>query len=387
VRVLYLNHTSSVGGAERSMLELVAALPASVTPMLACPRGPLADAATRIGVPVFHVRGTSGGLRSSSSRTLVTTAEIAWTGLVVRRLARRMAVDIVHANSMRAGLMALLGHIRGGPAAVIHVRDCLPTSRRTNLTRRLLAERASAIIANSSYTADRFQAGLSLPHPVRAIHNPIDVGRFDATQLSRAQARAALGWDRSAMVLVIVGQIAPWKAQADAIRVLRAIRPALPSARLAIVGHALFNGPTTRYDTVAYQRSLRQMVHDGGLGSAVEFLDERDDVPQIMRAADLLLVPSWEEPFGRVVVEAMAMETPVVATSVGGPAEIITDGVDGRLLPPRCPDLWARAVTELLKRPQLRREMGERGRLKALAGFRPDAHALAVSEVYRAVLA
>ena len=73
------------------------------------------------------------------------------------------------------------------------------------------------------------------------------------------------------------------------------------------------------------------------MSDAVHFLGEREDVPEILAALDLLLVPSWQEPFGRTVIEGMAMGRVVLATIVGGPREIIEDGVDGRLLAPREP--------------------------------------------------
>ena len=63
----------------------------------------------------------------------------------------------------------------------------------------------------------------------------------------------------------------------------------------------------------------------------MSFLGEREDVPELIRALDILLLPSWEEPFGRALIEAMALEVPVIATSVGGPAEILDDGREGFL--------------------------------------------------------
>jgi len=95
---------------------------------------------------------------------------------------------------------------------------------------------------------------------------------------------------------------------------------------------------------------------------AVIFSGEIDDIPALIAALDLVLVPSWEEPFGRVVIEAMAMGTPVLATDVGGPVDIVSDGVDGLLLPPRRADLWAACVTQLLEHPERMATMGRAAR-------------------------
>ena len=89
---------------------------------------------------------------------------------------------------------------------------------------------------------------------------------------------------------------------------------------------------------------------------AVHFLGQRRDVPEIMRALDLTLLPSWEEPFGLVTVESLALGTPPLVSANGAGPELVADGVTGRLLPPRQPSAWAAAARELLEdRTALRR--------------------------------
>ena len=94
-----------------------------------------------------------------------------------------------------------------------------------------------------------------------------------------------------------------------------------------------------------------------GSSPHVLWLGDRDDVPAILAAADVLLVPSWAEPFGRVVVEGMAMGCLVAATSAGGPSEVIEDGVDGLLLAPRDPLGWARAISAVVAQPTVMQAM------------------------------
>jgi glycosyltransferase involved in cell wall biosynthesis len=97
----------------------------------------------------------------------------------------------------------------------------------------------------------------------------------------------------------------------------------------------------------------------------------------------VLLVPSWEEPFGRVVIEGMAMSTPVLATANGGPAEVITDGVDGLLLPPRDPAGWADGIRQLLADPARRGSMGRSARAKVETQFDQPAQAALIADLYR----
>jgi L-malate glycosyltransferase len=385
VRVLYANHTGQVSGAERSLLNLLTGVSKEVAAVVACPPGRLTDAVQQLGLPVAPIRETDGSLRIHpwySTRALV---QMGHAAVRLRVEARRSAAHLIHANSIRAGITSVLAATLGGPPVVVHVRDCLPASAPANLIRRFLIKGSSMLIANSDYTAANFTRG-QCPDKVVTLHNPVDLDRFSPDRISRAEARARLGLEGAGPVLGVLGQLAPWKAHDDAIRCLAALRSSWPSACLLLVGSPVFTSKATRYDNRAYADSLRRMSGDLCLDGSVRFLGERDDVPEILRALDLLLVPSWEEPFGRSMIEAMAMEVPVVATTIGGPAEVITDRVDGVLLPPRQPQKWASVINELLNQPTRREEIGHRGRGTAVTGFGVEAHVSRVLDLYRGVL-
>jgi glycosyltransferase involved in cell wall biosynthesis len=123
------------------------------------------------------------------------------------------------------------------------------------------------------------------------------------------------------------------------------------------------------------------------LGRDVLFVGEREDVREVLGATDLLLVPSRHEGFGRVALEGMAMGVPVMATSVGGTAEVLRDGVDGLLLPPRDPGRWADAGAALLADRAHCAAMGASARERAMRDFSPQAHVDGVVSVYERVLA
>ncbi len=106
-----------------------------------------------------------------------------------------------------------------------------------------------------------------------------------------------------------------------------------------------------------------------------------------MRALDILLLPSLEEPFGRSLIEAMALEVPVLATDVGGPAEIVDDGVEGYLLPPAQPAAWASAVRRVADSADGGRGMGRAGRARVLREFTSDVHREAMLAVYERAIA
>jgi glycosyltransferase involved in cell wall biosynthesis len=170
-------------------------------------------------------------------------------------------------------------------------------------------------------------------------------------------------------VLAVIAQLTPWKGQAEAVEMARLLRRERPRLRLLLVGSAKFTAPGTRFDNASYARRLAQRVDAEGLQETVRLLGEREDVPQIMAALDLLLLPSWREAFGRVAAEAMAVGVPVLATDVGGPAEIVRDGVDGLHVDVTDRAALAAALVSLLRDSDRRRAMGEAGRVRALECF------------------
>jgi glycosyltransferase involved in cell wall biosynthesis len=385
VRVLYLNHTALVSGAERALLELLQAPPAGVWPTVMCPAGALSRELDSRGVPVFPFRGTDASLRLHPARTTQGVVEMVAARRAVRRAVENVGADLVHANSIRAGVMAVLAVRRSGPPVVVHIHDALPRNPVSSTTRLLLVHRADALIAVSRYAGLPFTAKAS-DDRVHVLYNPIDLERFSPTLLSREAARQRLGLPPVVPVLAVVAQITPWKGQDVAIRALAQVRSTYADARLLLVGEPKFVSRSTRYDNLRFRDELRDLIAGRGLQDAVEFLGERDDVPTIMRAIDVLLVPSWEEPLSRSMLEAMASGTPVVATSVGGPPEVIEDGVSGLLVPPLQPHPWAAAIVRLLGDAALRARIGTEARRTAEARFGRAEVSRRVGEIYEQVL-
>jgi L-malate glycosyltransferase len=383
MRILYVNHTSRISGGEISLLSLLAALPPACEPVVACPPGPLAEKVRQLGIEVRSIRGTDGSLRLHPIHTPAALAQMGQAALQVRRLAAASDVDLIHANSIRAGLVVVAAGAAAGagaPADVVHVRDCLPPGPASTLALRAIG-RADALIANSSYTLSSLGSSSARAH---VIHNAVDLARFERNDLDRAGARAHLGLNGGPL-LAVVAQITPWKGQDDAIRIAGLLRRSHPGVRLLLVGSAKFDSAATRYDNTGYLDSLHELARREAHG-AVVLMGERDDVPELLPAVDLLLVPSWEEPFGRTIVEAMAAGVPVAATQVGGPPEILADG-GGVLLPPKQPRLWAEAIERCLQQPGWLEETGRRGREVAQERFTATRHANQVLGVYESVLA
>lgn len=381
LRVLYVNQTAQVSGAERSLLTLIAGLGGEVDPVVACPEGELSAEVRALGIESIPISGTGASFRLHPLHTSRGLLEIGRSSLQVRRIVERVSPDLVHANTTRAALLALLARSRSGPQTVAHIRDLAPAGRMADLVLSLVARRADAIVANSAYVADRFGETRAR---VRVIHNPIDLERFDPSKADGPAVRAEIGISGDTVVLTVVAHISPIKGQDEAIAVLADLIAAGCDVVLLLVGSVKFADAGARLDNVAFGERLPALAAELGVGDRVRFLGERTDVPSLLAATDVLLMPFWREPFGRVAVEAMAMGVPVAASEVGGPAEIVRAGVDGILLPPKAPEAWSRALERLLQDTPLRRSLGENARARA-ADFSVEAHVAQVLALYRQI--
>jgi glycosyltransferase involved in cell wall biosynthesis len=198
---------------------------------------------------------------------------------------------------------------------VLHVHDIVARVPR-------FWRRADVILAASGAVAQRLG---SLRCDV--VHGPVDAD---------PPAVAAPWMPGSGPVVGFVGRIEPRKGTLDLVRAAPAIRAGAPGARVIVVGDDPYR--TDPAYTAAVMDS-REVEHHGWV----------DNAPGLMRHLDVLVLPSHQEPFGTVLAEAMAVGTPVVATRVGGLAEVVDDGITGRLVAPGDPGALAAAVLEVLR--------------------------------------
>lgn len=362
--VLFVDHAEALGGAEHSLLLLLRHLDRSrFRPLLACNRGPLAEAATALDVPVIlvempRIRGEALGplrlLRGSQA---------------LARLIRRQQVDIVHSNVMRASFYAALAARLTGRPLVWHVRDIHPPSERWYT--RLMCRLATRVIAISQAVA----AALPCPHKVTIIYNGLDLEEYPP-ELERAVVRAELGLPLDAPVAGIVGRLQAWKGQERFLRAAAEVAKRLPQARFLVVGGAIFG------DGEAYAAGLRHLATDLGLGERVIFTGHRQDLPRLLAALDVLVHCAEAEPFGRVLIEGMAARRPVVAFADGAVPEIVRHEETGLLVPPGDEPALAAAMVELLGDAQRRQRMGVAGRHRVEQHFTAAQTARAIEAIY-----
>jgi len=379
-RTLFITHSGVLGGAERSLLDLVAGWPGEHRLMVLA-EGPTADAARARGIATdVEPLGALGGVRRESGAPgFGALADVARLASKVAAVAKRM--DAIHANSQKAFVVAAAAGLLARRPVVWHLRDILTSAHFSAMNIRaavmLANARAAAVIANSAATANAFVGAGGSAELVHVVHNGLDATRFDAVSDGDAQVmRASLG-AADAFVLAVCARLAPWKGQ----HVVLAALEHLPDAHAWIIGAALFGEDT-------YAAGLRAQAGALGVADRVRFLGERDDVPTLLRAADAVVHSAVDaEPFGRVVVEGMLARRPVIASDAGGVREIVTHGVTGWLVPPGDPPALAAAVTKVRALTPTERAAGtDAAYADAVARFTVPAMIAGVSAVLDGVI-
>jgi glycosyltransferase involved in cell wall biosynthesis len=388
MRILHVSHTSLVSGAEHSLLDLLTGLDPLADVRLAAPAGELLDRARARGIATTPLREVDLTFKAD---VRATARALAASGAAARTLAAQLGHsqrDVVHANSPRATLFAAPVARAQRVALVMHVRDVLPHNAAGRAVRQATAALATRIAANSQHVASRFCEGLSaaLAAKVTVVDNPLDLERFVARDAqARRAARRELGIVDERPVLAIVGQITPWKGHDVALRTLAGVRARHPDAVLLVAGEVKFASSATTLDNTSFRRRLDDLADQLGLPEdAVRYLGERDDVPRILTATDVLLAPSTVEPFGRSLAEAMAVGVGVLATRHGGPPEFIDDGRTGWLLEPQDAPAWSARAASLFDHPGRLADVGEAASLAVRERFSRDRHATAMLELFEA---
>lgn len=392
IPVLYLNPTAQLGGAEYSLLDLVANLdPGRFAVRIAClGDGPLVRAASARGIavdllhaPAAFVRSSVRGRRTGPARMAMGIAQGIPTAWRIRRLARTRRVAIVHSNGNKTHLLSAIACFGSWTRLVWHVRDFLPDRP---LERRLVwwaNRKVRAVVANSAAVASHLVAMGMRSDLVHAIPNGIDCDRF-SPEGPMAPLRQVFGWPRECKVVGIIGMLAAWKGQPVFLRAAREALDRRPDVRFVVVGDEIYQ--TDGHGN--FKEELVRLVSELGLHDALAFTGYREDVPEVIRALDVVVHASVEpEPFGRIVAEAMACGRPVIATEAGGVPEVLgTDGTSGLLVPPADVPAMASAIFDLVQDQERRARMGQAGRDRAILRFSIEEHVRAVEKVYEEVL-
>jgi glycosyltransferase involved in cell wall biosynthesis len=386
-RVLVLTTLAGLGGAERSLLELVRRLRDDLAFTLVVPdEGPLVAAARAAGADVrivpwpaaFAELGERARRRGAALGLLRAASTLGVLRIRLRAEIDRLAPDVVVTNGIKAHVLGALACSGARVPLVWYAREGLEDRPTSRFVLRLLGRRPAGVVAISRYVAGQFRPLVAGPAPVHVVRNIVDPGRLRPGMPLPADLRKPPG----AVWLGVVGALTPLKGQDVFLDAAARVAGRVPTARFLVVG----GEPYRTEQGLGWAAKLAARVRAHGLEERVDFLGERDDAPAVIANLDVLVQPSrGPEGLGRTILEAMACAVPVIAVDRWGPREIVTDGVTGLLVPPADAIGLADAMTRLAEDAALRARFGAAGRDELLASGEPARLARAFHEAVASV--
>jgi glycosyltransferase involved in cell wall biosynthesis len=283
----------------------------------------------------------------------------------------RRRVDLLHVNSYVPGNYArLAAALMQVPIIIDHWHGFSRFNRKRRFICRVLGRFTDLSLAVSRGVRDYLvaQGGLD-PAKVRVVANGVDVAAIEAARPGKV-VRRELGLPAGVPVIGLVGRLDHWgKGHKELFEAMAPLMERHPV-------QALIVGGGRRIDEV------RALAASLGLAGAVHFLGERSDVPDLLNAMDIFVLPSYSEGLSLALLEAMAAGKPVVATAVGGTPEVVTEGDNGLLIPTRDAGALAGALERLLGAPDFAKQLGQNARAHVREHFSLDRLGREINEIY-----
>jgi len=397
-RVLLVDHsvTGTVGGALTGFLQLIRGLdPARWESTLVLYEqksldGALEGTRCRLITLVAAAVAPTAPPRSAADERPWRRSQAWRTAMALRRLVQqkiprarmllpvlqRERPDVIHAaNSFYHSIDVLLAARWARIPCVVHEKGLVPYTA----VERWFARRTDACICmTEAIRANLTRQGVHAPRTV-VVHDGIDLDGFRPRRAA-ADVRAALGVADRDPVIGITANVNPWKGQDVLVRAVAQLVGEFPRLGCLVVG-----GTVRGADD--YLRGMEAFVAAHGLGQHVRFVGHRSDIADVVGALDVLVHASvTPEPFGRVLIEGMALGRPLVATAGGGVPEIVVDGETGLIVPGGDVDAMAGALRRLLADAALRERFGAAGARRARTHFSLASYVAGVDAVYASVL-
>lgn len=363
MKVLFLCQNLGVGGAEELILGASTHLPklgVETGVVALTKRGPVAEEIAAAGVPVHLVSGEPGPRDPA-----------AFVGLV--QLLRRERPDVAHTFLITASIYGRLAAFAAGVPLVLAAEQNVYSNKplRHALLERVLATWTYRVVACCGVVGRHYQKQVGVKaSKIEVIYNAVSMPDPPLPEQC-GPARAALGLPADAFVLGTLGRLHEQKGHSTLLRALASLAQTIPNVALFVAG----TGPL--------RESLEAEAHRLGIAERVHFLGVRRDRETLFAAMDLFVLPSRWEGLSLALVEAMGAARPVVATSVGGNPEVVTEGKTGLLVPPDDAAALAGAIARLAASPSVRGRLALTAASEARARFSIEEHVAQLETLYR----
>ena len=362
MKILFLDQSGKPGGAELCLIDIAKPYRQD------CLVGLFADGSfktlleeNQIPVKVLNRKEIEVRKESSLLQGLRSVGQILPLILTVAKIAREY--DLIYANTQKALAIGALASFLSNRPLVYHLHDILSPEHFSQTNRRIaiaLANKfASLVIANSQASKDAFIDAGGKSETVKIVYNGFEPAKYKVKESQVNDIKQELELDGK-FVVGHFSRLAPWKGQHI---LIEAIAKTPKNVIAILVGDALFGEQE-------YVSQLHEQVRDLGLENRVKFLGFRDDIPQLMTACDLVSHTSTSpEPFGRVIVEAMLCEKPIVAAKAGGAIELIDHEVNGFLTTPENTQELTQIINKCLNNPEEITKIAKTARQNAAERF------------------
>lgn len=289
----------------------------------------------------------------------------------VSSIARKHRAKVIHASGVKATLVGRIAARMVGAEAIVHVHDLDYPSFGVSALHRVFARPKDIGLCVSNAVQDNTADGYHIARDrLRVVYNGVRLDHVrNVPANTRARVRQSLNLSPDRVVIAMVARLYPVKGHKGMLQMMPTIAKACPNVTLMIVG----DGPE--------RASLEILVEQLDLREHVLFVGHRNDVPEMLAAADMAVMPSLSEGLGVAAIEALAAGKPTVAFDTGGLREVVTDGADGRVVPAGDHGAFSEAVISLAQDPQRIKIWGERG-IMLTERFSVDAHVARLVQCY-----
>lgn len=293
----------------------------------------------------------------------------------IRRIILDRSIDVVHAN-MSLNFDASVAAWRSNAALVWHFNDVLvpwPLNKIAGRTAESLAD--ERVVAAGSVADHYFPAS----EDVQKLFAPVDLDKFDPNAVTGSGLAEELGGNSETILIGSVGNVNPIKGHEYLIRAAAKINSEIDRDIIVPIAGGILDSRE------AYFERLKEIRSDLNLDETIQFLGRRPDIAELLAQFDVFVLPSIAEACPMAVLEAMAMEKPIIASNVGGIPEQITDGESGWLVPSKDPDALAAAISEALNDEGERQRRAQKARERSISAFSLERCAERHLQVYRQV--
>ena len=364
IKVLHLITSLEVGGAQHGLLLGLPRFDPERYEHIICSlmiRIPMAEQFRESGIEVHAL-----GLKRRTDLSVV---------LRLRRLMKKVKPDVLHTYLLHANVLGrIVGRLVGIPVIIGSERTIGQAGPWGRLATKLSNPLTDVVEVNSELGAKAIEIDLGVPpRKIEIVRSGVDLKKFEPSA-HRETIRSEIGLKEDQHLVLYVGRLRPVKGIEYGLRAFAAAQSQLHSIHMALAGEG------EQLD------HLKKIVRELNISNHVTFLGVRNDLPDLLSAADSVLMPSLKEGFPRTAIEAMASGKPIIATDVGGTSEAIIDGETGILVPAQNIEVMTSALLKLVNDKNLRSKLGEAGRQRSKNNYSANNYATRLDQLYRQLL-